>query len=53
MKQFLFKQYVVKVRVKSEVWQEQSRVKASIVDIFDLDYVAESRDILAALAVMD
>ena len=52
MKQFLFKQYVVKVRVKSEVWQEQSRVKASIVDIFDLDYVAESRDILAALAVM-
>lgn len=37
MRQFNFKQYHVKIRVKSEVWNEQTRVKSNIVAMTPLD----------------
>ncbi|KAJ8599856.1 hypothetical protein CTAYLR_005613 [Chrysophaeum taylorii] len=50
IKGYLFRQFVVKVRVKNEMWQEQSRVKTSIVSIAPLDFVEESRALLDAIA---
>ena len=49
---FLWRQYVVKARVKSELWQEQSRVKTSIVDLKKLDFVEESRELINAIKTL-
>ena len=45
-----FGDYLVRVRAKTETWNDQSRVKTSVVNIARLDYAAESRSLLAALA---
>lgn len=50
MKQFNFQRYVLKLRVKAEVWNETTRVKASIADVKLCDYKAESAALVQALA---
>ena len=45
-----FGDYLVRVRAKTETWNDQSRVKTSVVNIARLDYAAETRSLLAALA---
>ena len=46
------KDNVVKVRIKSEVWQEQARVKTAIVALDEVDYKADSRELINALSAM-
>ena len=42
----LFSTHVIKVRAKSEMWEEKSRIKCSIVDMQPLNYVTESKTML-------
>ena len=44
--QTLFTQHVIKVRAKSEVWEDTSRIKCSVVDIRPVDYAQESKLLL-------
>ena len=46
----LFKTMVVKCRVKDEMVNGESRVKSSIIKIDDIDYAAESKNMLDAIA---
>ncbi|KAJ1462441.1 hypothetical protein M885DRAFT_610486 [Pelagophyceae sp. CCMP2097] len=48
--QFLHKRYVLKLRVKNEVWQEQARIKCSIIACAPVDFAEESRHMIKALA---
>ena len=54
MKQFNFQRYILKLRVKAEVWNETTRVKASvkasIASVNPCDYKAESAALVQALA---
>jgi len=52
MKQFLFKQVVLKIRCKAEVWNEQTRVKSSIQGLSFVDFKEESKSIIQALKAM-
>lgn len=49
-KDALFKQYVLRLRVKAENVQEELRVKASVVNLEPINYVNESKDLLQAIA---
>jgi len=46
----LYKEWIFKCRVKNELVNEESRVKASVQSIYAVDYVKESQDMLAAIA---
>ena len=46
-----FRDFLVRVRAKSETWNDTSRVKTSIVNIAKLDYAKESRELLDAINV--
>lgn len=48
-KNALFKTFVAKVRVKQELVQDEMRVKSTIVSLNEIDYIAESRSMLAAI----
>lgn len=52
MKQFLFQRFILKVRVKSETWNEQQRVKSAIVDLKPCDYKSESAALITALKAL-
>lgn len=45
-----FRDFLVRVRAKSETWNDNTRVKTSIVNIAKLDFAAESRELIAALS---
>ncbi|KAJ8907535.1 hypothetical protein NDN08_007646 [Rhodosorus marinus] len=45
----LFKQFVAKIRVKQETWQEEQRIKYQVVRANPVDYAAESKVILSGL----
>lgn len=49
-KEALFKQYVFRLRVKAENVQEELRVKAGVVTLEPINYAAESKDLLQAIA---
>lgn len=49
-KEALFKEYVMRLRVKAENVQEELRVKGSIVTLEPINYVNESKDLLQAIA---
>lgn len=49
-KEALFKQYVFRLRIKAENVQEELRVKAGVVSLEQINYVTESKDLLAAIA---
>lgn len=49
-KEALFKQYVFRLRVKAENVQEELRVKAGVVTLEPINYVAEAKDLLTAIA---
>lgn len=49
-KEALFKQYVMRLRVKAENVQEELRVKAGVVNLEPINYAAESKDLLQAIA---
>lgn len=49
IKSMCYRQYVVKARVKSETWQDVTRVKTSIVALSEIDYKQESRELLKAI----
>lgn len=44
-------EWIIKCKVKQELVGDESRVKTSIVNVFPIDYAAESRNLLAALGV--
>jgi len=52
MKQFLFQRFILKIRVKSETWNEQQRVKSAIMDIKACDFKEESASLIAALKAL-
>lgn len=45
-KKSLFTTHVIKVRAKSEVWEEKTRVKCSIVDMQPVNYATECKNML-------
>uniref|UniRef100_A0A7S2P0X2 Replication protein A subunit n=1 Tax=Leptocylindrus danicus TaxID=163516 RepID=A0A7S2P0X2_9STRA len=47
-----FTDWVLKCRVKSEMVGDEQRVKTSVVNLMPVDYVQESRDMLAAINKM-
>jgi replication factor A1 len=49
-KEALFKEYVFRLRVKAENVQEELRVKAGVVNLEPINYAAESKDLLRAIA---
>ena len=49
-KRAFFKQYVCKVRAKSETWEDKSRVKCAILDMKPVDFKAESKMLLEQIA---
>mmetsp|Transcript_12392 Transcript_12392/g.34360 ORF Transcript_12392/g.34360 Transcript_12392/m.34360 type:complete len:661 (-) Transcript_12392:135-2117(-) len=46
----LYKEWIFKCKVKNEFHNDESRIKTSVQDIYPLDYVKESNDMLAAIA---
>ncbi|TYZ63719.1 hypothetical protein PybrP1_003688 [[Pythium] brassicae (nom. inval.)] len=49
-KEALFKQYVFRLRIKAENVQEELRVKAGVVTLEPINYVAEAKDLLKAIS---
>jgi replication factor A1 len=45
-----FKSYVFKCRIKSESYQDESRLKVSCLSLTPVDYVAEGRFLLDEIA---
>jgi len=48
----MFSDWIFKCKVKQEIVGDENRIKASIVDMQPVDYVKESKNILAAIARM-
>ena len=48
-KEALFKTFVVKLKVKEESYENNSRLKTSVVGIVDVDYVSESEQMYKEL----
>lgn len=46
----LFKTVIAKCRVKQEMVNDEPRVKSSVIKVDDLDFVAESKNMLDAIA---
>eukprot|EP00003_Mantamonas_plastica_P022780 TRINITY_DN3945_c0_g1_i2.p1 TRINITY_DN3945_c0_g1~~TRINITY_DN3945_c0_g1_i2.p1 ORF type:complete len:551 (-),score=202.83 TRINITY_DN3945_c0_g1_i2:80-1732(-) len=48
-----FKQYVIKLRAKEEIYNDVSRVKCAIQSLDPIDYVAESKNLLDEIASLE
>lgn len=46
----LFKTYVMRLRIKEEIVNDETRVKSSVMKLDDVDFVTESRMMLDAIA---
>jgi replication factor A1 len=45
-KRTLFTEHVVRVRAKSEIWEDKARIKCTVVDMKPVNYVEESKLLL-------